>query len=61
MEMRVVQTARAGRDAAVRVDSQGAAGGAESGVGARAGFDGRMPAVMGDARKHWVGGVVFRE
>ena len=39
MEMRVMQTARAGRDAAVRVDSGGAAWGAESGVGAGARVD----------------------
>ena len=61
MEMRVMQTARAGRDAPVRVDSRGAARAAESGVGAGACIDGRMPAVMGDARKHWLGGMVFRE
>jgi hypothetical protein len=61
MEMRVMPTARAGRDATVRMDSGGAARAAESGVGARAGVDGRMSAVIGDVRKHWLGGMVFRE
>ena len=61
MEMRVMQTARAGGDASLRVDSQGAARPAESGVGAGAGVDGGMPAIMGDAREHWLGRVVFRE
>ena len=61
MEMRVMQTARAGGDSAVRMDSGGAARAAESGVGAGACGDGRMSAVMGDARKHWLGGMVFRE
>jgi len=34
MEMRVMQTARAGRNAAVRVDPRGAARAAESDMGA---------------------------
>jgi hypothetical protein len=61
MEMRVMSTARIGRDAPVRVDSGGAARAPKSGVGARSRVDRRVPTVMGDARKHWLGGVVFRE
>ena len=61
MEMRVMQTARAGRNAAVRVDSGRTTRAAQSSVGAGAGIDGRVPAILGDTRKHWLGGVVFRE
>ncbi len=59
--MRAMQTARVGRCAPVRMDSGGTAWGAESGVGAGAGVDGGVSAVIGDARKHWLGGMVFRE
>jgi hypothetical protein len=48
MEMRVMQTARAGRDAPVWVDFRRTARAAESGMGAGTHFDRRMPAVMGD-------------
>jgi len=61
MEMRVMQTARAGRDAPVRLDSGGAARATESGVGSGACVDRRMPAVVGDAGKYRLGGMVFRE
>ena len=61
MEMRVMQTARAGGDTALRVDSGRAARAAESRMGTGAYVDRRMSAVMGHARKHWLGGMVFRE
>lgn len=61
MEMRAMQTAGTGRDAPVRVDSGAAARAPKSGMGAGARVDRRMPAVMGDARKYWLGGMVFRE
>jgi len=60
VEMRAMQTAGVGGDAAVRVHCGGATRGAESGVGAGAGCDGRVSAVLGDAGKCGVGGVVFR-
>lgn len=55
-----MQTAGVGGDAAVRVYSGGAARAAKSGVGAGAGVDGRVPAIVGDAGKRRVGGMVFR-
>ena len=55
-----MQTAGAGGDPKVWVYSGRAAAGAQSGVGAGAGFDGRVSAVFCYAGECGVGGVVFR-
>jgi len=55
-----MQTAGVGGDAEVWVHPGRAAGGAPSRVGTGAGCYGRVSAVLGDAGKCGVGGVVFR-
>ena len=50
-----MQTAGAGCEAAVRISAGGAARAEESGVGARAGGDGGVSEIAGDAGEHGVG------
>src|ERR1700686_1163419 len=58
--MRAMQTAGTGRTAPGRGDSGRTAWAGPGGLGAGAGLDRGMSAVLGDARKHRMGGMVFR-
>jgi hypothetical protein len=60
MEMRAVQTARAGGAAAVRIFGGGAEGSEAGGVGAGDGGIGGVPDVGGDAGQCGAGGTLFR-